>query len=249
MDKAQQLELLAHTGVLLLENGAATYRVEEMLSSLGGTFGLQVGIYSTATGLIVSAEEPGESMTRVRKIERHGVDMNMLAELNHLSREAAGGALSPEQVAARIAALEAGPRQYPAWLVIAGVAVACGAFGLLIGADWREVIATLVAAALAAALRLRLVRLQLIPLMVVILTAFVSTAASWLGCQALACQTTNLAEISGVLQLVPGVLLVTAIVDLTTGDMLSGVARAAYGALIAFGIALGMLLFLVWGMK
>jgi uncharacterized membrane protein YjjP (DUF1212 family) len=250
MDTAEQLDLLAHTGVLLLENGAATYRVDETLASLGKAFGLpKVGIYATATGLIIAAEAPGGSATRVRVIKRHDIDLNMLAELNRLSREAAEGVLAPEQIAARIAALEANRRQYPIWLVVTGVAIACGAFGLLIGADWREFTATAVAAALAAVLKLRLVRLRFIPLMVTVLTAFAATAASWLGCRALACQNANLAEISAVLQLVPGVLLLTAIVDLTTGDMLSGVARAAYGLLIVLGIALGMLLFLVWGLS
>jgi uncharacterized membrane protein YjjP (DUF1212 family) len=59
----------------------------------------------------------------------------------------------------------------------------------------------------------------------------------------------NLAPIASVLQLVPGVPLVTAVIDLATGDVLSGVARGAYAALMAAGIALGMLLFLAWGVR
>ena len=249
MNTDRQLDLLAHTGVLLLENGAATYRVDEIVGSLSKPLGLaRVGIYATATGLIISAEEPGAPATRVRVIKRQGVNMNTLAELNNLSREASGGELSPAQIAGRIAAIEAERPLYPAWLVVAGVAIACGAFGLLIGAGWREAASTVIAAALAGVLRLRLIRMHLLPLIVTVLTAFAATALSWLGCQPLACPNTNLAEVGSVLQLVPGVILVTAIVDLTTGDMLSGVARAASGTLIVFGIALGMLLFLVWGL-
>lgn len=249
MDRAQKLDTLTHTGVLLLENGAPTYRVEETLVALSRAFGLpRIGIYATATGLIVGVEEEGGSMTRVRSIEPRGVDMNLLNEINLLSREAARGELSPEQITARIAALEAGRPEYPAWLVVVGVALACGAFGMLIGAGWREFAATTLAAALTMILRLRLRRTRLIPLMVTVLAAFTATAASWLGCHVLACTAPNLAPIGAVLQLVPGVPLVTAVVDLTTGDILSGVARGAYGMLIAFGIALGMLLFLVWGL-
>jgi uncharacterized membrane protein YjjP (DUF1212 family) len=235
--------------VLLLENGAPTYRVEETLVTLARAFGLaRIGIYATATGLIIGVEGRGTALTRVRRVELRGIDMNLLTEINLLSREAAGGALSPAQIAARIAAFEAGQTQYPAWLVVAGVALACGAFGLLIGAGGREFIATTLAAALTMILRRRLGSTRLIPLMVTVLAAFTATAASWLGCRALACTAPNLAPIGAVLQLVPGVPLVTAVIDLTTGDILSGVARGAYGVLIAFGIGLGMLLFLVWGL-
>ncbi len=250
MDRAQQLDILTHTGILLLENGAPTYRVEETLIVLSRAFGWpRVGIYATATGLIVGAEEAtGQSLTRVRSVELRGVDMNLLTEINLLSREAAAGAVSPEQIAGRIAAIEAHRPQYPAWLIVVGIGLACGAFGLLIGAGWREFAVTTLAAALTMVLRLRLRRTRLIPLMATVLAAFTATAASWLGCHALACTSPNLAPVGAVLPLVPGVPLVTAIVDLTTGDILSGVARGAYGMLIAFGIALGMLLFLVWGL-
>src|SRR5262245_3545403 len=80
METSRQLDLLAHTGVLLLENGAAIYRVEETLHSLGKAFGIRVGVYAAATGLIISSEGGADHVTRVRSIERHGVDMNLLAE-------------------------------------------------------------------------------------------------------------------------------------------------------------------------
>jgi len=41
--------------------------------------------------------------------------------------------------------------------------------------------------------------------------------------------------------------LVTTVIDLATGDILSGLVRGAYAIVIAAGIALGMLLFLAWG--
>jgi uncharacterized membrane protein YjjP (DUF1212 family) len=41
--------------------------------------------------------------------------------------------------------------------------------------------------------------------------------------------------------------MVTAVIDLATGDILSGVVRGVYAAVIAAGIALGMLLYLAWG--
>ncbi|HEC23456.1 MAG TPA: hypothetical protein ENI95_11130, partial [Chloroflexi bacterium] len=116
-----------------------------------------------------------------------------------------------------------------------------------LGGGWREFLATVLGAALSMILRVALRPARLIPLMVIVLAAFAATAGSVLGCRALACPSPDLAPIAAALQLVPGVPLVTAVIDLATGDIISGMARGAYAALMAAGIALGMLLFLAWG--
>jgi uncharacterized membrane protein YjjP (DUF1212 family) len=244
------LDLLAQVGKLLLENGAPTYRIAETLQVLARSFEMpRIEVFATATGLILGVEGIGYPLTRIRPVQHIGVNMNVLAAINHLSRQAAIGDLTSAQIAERLQQLDEQKAVYPNWIVVIGVAIACGAFGLSLGASWRECLATVIGALLAILIRLRLQSSHLIPLIVTIAAAFCATAASSLTCRALACPSPNLAAIAAVLQLVPGVPLVTAIIDLATGDILSGVARGAYGILICFGIALGMLLFLAWGVR
>src|SRR6185369_8525656 len=89
--------------------------------------------------------------------------------------------------------------------------------------------------------------LRLVPLLITIIAAFIATAASTLGCAAVGCAQPHIAQVASVLQLAPGVPMVMWVIDMATGDILSGVTRAAYAALIAMGIALGVLLVLMWG--
>jgi uncharacterized membrane protein YjjP (DUF1212 family) len=251
MNEAEtHLDLLAQVGKLLLENGAPTYRVAETLQVLARAFDLpRIEVFATATGLILGVEGIDYPLVRVRSVQHIGVNMNVLVAINHLSRQAATGELTSMQIADCLRQLDEQKSVYPNWIVVIGVAVACGAFGLSLGAGWRECVATVIGALLAMIIRLWLHSSRLIPLMVTIAAAFCATTASSLTCRALVCPSPNLAAIAAVLQLVPGVPLVTAIIDLATGDILSGVARGAYGILICFGIALGMLLFLVWGVR
>ncbi len=246
----QKLGLIMRVGTLMLENGAATYRVEETLSRMGQSLELaRLEIFATPTGLIIEADTiDGASASHVSRIGTMTVNMNQLVLLSDLSREAASGGLTYEQIAERISAIERQGALYPDWLVLVGVSMACGAFALLFGGGWREFTATLFGAALGMLVRIGLRSVRLVPLMVTAAAAFVATASGSLGCQVLACAMPEAVPISAVLQLVPGVLMVTGAIDLATGDILSGLARSAYAAVIAFGIASGMLLFLAWGL-
>ncbi len=248
-DYELRLDLLARAGALMLENGAATYRVDETLTHLGHGLGFEhIEIFATPTGIVLGADCAIGHYVRVTRISRLGVNMNRLAAISGLSRQAAAGALGAEEIAAAIIAIEQEGSQYPTWVIIGGVALACGMFALLFGSGWREFAAAALGAALTMALRLAVRHLSLVPLVVTVIAAFVATAASTIACRSLACQQLEIVQVAAVLQLVPGVPMVTWAIDLATGDILSGISRAAYAALITMGIALGMLLFLFWGL-
>jgi uncharacterized membrane protein YjjP (DUF1212 family) len=250
IDVEDGLDFLAKAGALMLENGAATYRVDETLTRLGSALGLEhVEVFATPTGLVLEANTlDGRSATKVARVRTMSVNMNRLARLSNLSREASANGMRFEDMASRLHQIEQEGSLYPDWMVIVGVCIACGAFALLFGGGWREVAATLLGAAVGMLVRIRLRPVRLVPLMITAAAAFAATATGSWGCRMLGCTEPEVVPIAAVLQLVPGVPIVTAVIDLATGDIISGVARGAYASVIAVGIALGMLLFLVWGL-
>ncbi len=244
-----KLNVLIRVGVMMLENGAATYRVEETISRLGRAIGLTaVESFATPTGLILEGLSAEGRLTRVRRVTNMGVNMDRLALIGNLSRDAAAGLLTQQQIVARLEEIEQHEGVYSNWLIVLGVSLACGAFALLFGGGWLEFAATIVGAALAMLIRIALRPARLMPLMTTATAAFAATAASSIACRSLVCNQPDIAAVAAVLQLVPGVPLVTSVIDLATGDIISGISRGAYAILIAFGIGLGMLLFLVWGL-
>jgi uncharacterized membrane protein YjjP (DUF1212 family) len=248
IDVDSRLDTLVQAGQLLLESGAATYRVEETLHVMSRALGLaEFEAVIFPTGFTLTVHGPRHSLTRVCRVRHLGVNMYRVSAINSLSREAVAGSISPAQVGSHLERIRRERGRYPTWLVVSGVAVSCGAFALLLGGGWRELAAALIGAALAMFARVALRKAALLPLVVVVIAAFIAAAASSLGCRALRCPSPDLAPVAAVLQLVPGVPMVTAVIDLATGDILSGVVRGAYVAVIAAGIALGMLLYLAWG--
>jgi uncharacterized membrane protein YjjP (DUF1212 family) len=242
----EKLDVLIRAGAMLLENGAAAYRVDETLNALGQAMGLaRVEVFAIPTGLILGASGPEGTVTKVSHIRVMGVNMNRLAEVSSLAREARQ--MTHDAIVQRLAEIEGQKSIYPAWMIVGGVALACGAFALLLGGGWREFAAATLGAGSAMLLRLGLRSVRLVPFMITVMAAFIATAVSTLSCRPVGCTSVQIVQVASVLQLVPGVPMVTWVIDLATGDILSGVTRAAYTALMAMGIALGMLLFLVWG--
>jgi uncharacterized membrane protein YjjP (DUF1212 family) len=241
-----KLDLLIRAGGMLLENGAAAYRVDETLTALGEALGLtDVEVFAIPTGLILGASGPEGAVTKVSHITEVGVNMNRLAEVSSLARDAAK--MTHDEIAQKLTDIESQKSIYPTWLIVGSVALTCGTFALLLGGGGKEFAAATFGGGLAMLLRTGLRAVRLVPFMVTVIAAFMATAASTLCCRVIGCSSEQIVQVASVLQLVPGVPMVTWVIDLATGDILSGVSRAAYAALMAMGIALGMLLFLVWG--
>lgn len=81
------LEFASDAGVLLLQSGGETYRVEETVTRICSSFGLEkIGVFATPTAVIVSATIDGEIRSVVKRIAKRSTDLNKVFEINALSR-------------------------------------------------------------------------------------------------------------------------------------------------------------------
>jgi uncharacterized membrane protein YjjP (DUF1212 family) len=77
--------------------------------------------------------------------------------------------------------------------------------------------------------------------MLVTITAFVASLIASLGSRLVGSETADIALVSSVLLLVPGVPLISAAADMLKGHMVTGMARGLNSLLTALAIALGMM--------
>jgi uncharacterized membrane protein YjjP (DUF1212 family) len=237
------LEISLRAGQLLLENGAETWRVEETVHRLGTALGAEwLDIYVTPTGIIISTIAAHEHRTRIRRVVGLGVDLSKVAALVDLSRRAVLGQATRADVRDRLEQIAAAPRTYPLWLVVLLVAIACASFGVLSGGGLLEFVVTALAAGLGMVVRLWLNRIFASPLLTAVISALVASSTAILGGRLISCPRPDLAIVSSVLLLLPGVPMINAIGDLINGDLVSGLARGAQAALVLAAVALGMVL-------
>lgn len=246
-DLAEIMQVVMRVGVMMLKSGTVSFRVEQAMCRVALGLGVErLDAYVTLTGITASIHCGNQHYTQIARVNGLDVDMSRLGAVEYLSLHLPSAA-TPSQVGALLDKIEQAPPPYPLSMVILAVAVACGAFALLSGGIWVDGLAALISSGLGLWLRLKLQRNRLNPIAVTVICAAVATISCYLIVEGLALfqfrslmpQTSFLAS---VLFEVPGMLLVTASLDLVRLDLISGLARVTYALIQLFSVAIGILI-------
>lgn len=237
------IDLSLWAGQLLLQHGADSSRVEETVHRLGTGLGADwMDILVSPNAIAVTTISGEEFRTKIRRVVSIGVNMQIIAEVNDVSRHVWDSKIDRFQVRREFERIDKLPRQYNRWFVVGMVGLACAAFSRLFGGDWAVFAVTFIASAAAMWVRQELVRRVLNPLMMVVITAFVAGIIASSAAIFQLSQQPQTAQAAAVLLLVPGVPLINAAQDLIRGHLVTGIVRGVTGGLVSLGIALGLAL-------
>jgi uncharacterized membrane protein YjjP (DUF1212 family) len=199
--------------------------------------------FSMPTQIMAAFGPEERQRTHLLRVEPGETNLGKLAALEELSRNVAHGRVSPEEGMAGIDRIVAAPSPYPPSLVTIAYGILSGAVCQFLGGGWREIVVATVLGlglglfAIYAANHARVSRV-FEPLA----AFFVSAAAIGLS-RLVGPISVFLATLSGLIVLMPGLLLTTAITELATRHLASGTLRmsSAFMTLlgIVFGVALG----------
>lgn len=241
---SERLAVISRIGVLMLRSGAASFRVEEVMRRVASVLDVHsIDMFVTPSGMILTLIESGPPRTLTLKIPPIGVDMARISALEELSRTLPESITLPE-LSQRLDLIEHCPPTYSRLIVILMVGLACGSFAVILGGGAVEFVAAMGGAMLAQYLRFRLLAAQVSPYLVTTVCAAGATLIAEIVVRLSNAPTPRAALIASVLLLVPGVPFITALLDLVHLDLMSGIARGVYAALLLMFIGLGMLLIL-----
>lgn len=244
----QALEFCLRAGVLMLNNGAETSRIEETISRFGRAFGMEeIHSFVIPTGIFVSlhaGELEKTGMVRVKTVPT--INLLKVHKLNDLSRRFERGLISLEDVEARLLRIESSRNEYRLRHLHLAQAVAAGAFTSLFGGRWEEFLI----GALAGWLSFWVSEFfgdEVPRFLRTFFAALVGVTVAVFGVTFGIANFLEAAIIGAVIPLVPGVALVNSVRDLMAGDLLSGVSRGTEAFLTAFAIAVAVVLVLAFG--
>jgi uncharacterized membrane protein YjjP (DUF1212 family) len=242
---AEALSLVMRIGSLMIDSGAASFRTEQVMIRIAKALRVQrLDVYMTPVGIIASAYSGAEHRTQTSRITRLGVSMSRVMALENYSHHIQDRT-DPADVRAVIAGIEKEKPIYPPAAQILAAGAACGALAVVMGGGVMEVLAAGVGAGFAQSLRLRLAHQRTNPLILTMLCAALATFVSILVVRLIHAPHPKAAVAACVLLLVPGVPLVTSIVDFSRLDILPGISRGVLALLLFTGIAMGMLIVLI----
>jgi uncharacterized membrane protein YjjP (DUF1212 family) len=224
--------------------GHSANRLEDILGATADRLGLHGHqFFSTPTSIMASFGPLGRQRTHMLRIEPGEVDLGRLAALESVALEVAQGRAPVDAGILALTDIEAAAPRYGPLLTTLGYGIVSGAAAQFLGAGGREV-------AVATVLGLGLGVFALVAMQHPRLGRVFETLAAFLVSAA----TTGLAHLvgpisvlvttlAGIVVLLPGLTLTTAMTELATRHLASGVARLS-GAFItflglAFGVALG----------
>lgn len=223
--------------------GTSTHRLEQAMNLVLRKIGLRGHFFSTPTGIFASFGLPEEHRTSLIKAEPGAVDLEKMALLDELTGRVIQGEVGPTEGEKRVAAIVAAPPRYGPVLTALCFGLVSGASSRFLGGGWREaVIATAIGLILGAMASL-VGRSEDASRVFEPMAAVVSAALALISAQYFSPVSIYVTTLAGLIGLVPGLTLTTAMTELATRNLVSGTARLMGAGLIfleiGFGVALG----------
>jgi uncharacterized membrane protein YjjP (DUF1212 family) len=233
-------------GRIMMECGASAGIMEEYVTRAARGLGARrVDLRIGYASLAITVGVTDEGITRMRKVGSLGVNQRMGQSVRELVRRLETEKLSLSFTRSELARLVRETPRHPGWLVDIAVGLACASFSRLLGADWNAFLPVFAGATLGQCFRRHLLMRQVNVFIAATLVAFLASFISGLTARWSGSGTVDIAMVSAVLLLVPGVPALNAQYDVMNGYPTLGNARAVWvGAILIFltiGVWLGQM--------
>ena len=232
----QKLNIVGEAARLLLENGSETYRVEETAQRMAKGFGIgEINIAAFPTSVFLEAD--GRAF--VRRISRRGTNSQRIAMVNEISREVEHGKLGAEQAERALEQVRKTPG-FSQKTMILGYALAAASFCLLFEGDAATFAVTFAIGVLVQAVQPLFAHIQMGVLLGNFVGGWLTAVLAQMLYVALPVYNVNAAIIGGIMPLLSGLAMTTAVRDTMYGDLVSGITRALEAMLLATAVAIGV---------
>ncbi len=237
MNKILQVAMLA--GQMILENGGETYRVEETIWRICKIYGAsEAESFATPTGIMASICHDGKIYSLTRRVSNRTVNLDKIDKVNDLSRSILSKKLSVSDLKQELIKINK-EEIYSTPVIIIFSALAAGSFSVLFGGTLKDVFAAFLIGVIIKFLTIKWSDIGINSFFINSIcsgiTAFLAIILYKLGVASQINQTI----IGAIMLLVPGLAITNAIRDTISGDLLSGLIRAAEAFLVAVSIAVG----------
>lgn len=236
-------DVLLETGSMLMASGANTGRIRVTINRIAHSLGYQVELLVTHRAIMVSVIDDDDEFytSKLKRTPPHGVNFKILSGISRMSWNVQKEDWNLDQITAELDRLRALPH-YPRYLILLLVALAGLAFCRLFGGGWIEMLLAFIATFAGLFVRQEAIKKNFNPYICVFFASLTASLISGLGIILGLGSHPEYAFATSVLFLVPGVPLINSFTDLIDGNISIGIVRGTNGMIIAFCIALGLMI-------
>lgn len=227
-------------GRALHTSGYSAQRLEEALILTSNHLGIIGQFFSTPTSIMASFGPQDDQRTSMIRVDPGDSDLGKLARVDEVVRGVLSDRLSPIEGSAAIARIDAAPPLYGHTLTTIAFGVCSGSAVRFLGGGAWEVGVGLAVGLLTGLLALLAGRFPGLGRIFEPVAAFTAAAVASLVAVAGAPVSVFLATLAGVIILIPGFTITTAITELSTRHLASGTARFMGAVVLLMGIVFGI---------
>ncbi|MET3557997.1 uncharacterized membrane protein YjjP (DUF1212 family) [Streptococcus rupicaprae] len=237
-----EMDAILRAGRILVESGAEIYRVEETMSKMAGSLGLQqFDSYVVNRAVVASALNPkGFSEARTTTVPETSINLGKLEAVNALSRRMVeAGDASLVEVDWALRKIET-QQDYGFWQVVAAYFVGAGGFSLALGSTGMDSLASALSGGfLGILIQLIAPYIQTKFLLNIFGASLVSLSANLLYFWGLG-QHCSLIILGTLMVLIPGAFFVNAIREFSQNNYFTGLALSMSALLTCISISVGV---------
>lgn len=248
MQENKILNLAAHAGKIILQNGAETYRVEETMVKICTAFDVKdADSFVTPTGIMLSITcNNGQTVSAVKRVQNRTVNLEKISRINDLSRTIQKNKLSIDDVERELEKIE-NSKSYSNYTMIFFAGIGAAFFTPLFGGGLADSFVALIAGFLIKYVSIIFSKRNLNDFFINIIGGSIAALVALIFYKFGIITTVDKSIIGAIMLLVPGLAITNAVRDTIAGDLVSGVARGLEAFLTAVGIAVGTgIVFKIW---
>lgn len=239
MNVNKLLKFSSDAGKLMLQSGGETYRVEETISRICQSFDVdEVEVFASPTAVMISISFNGEIHSIVKRINSRGIDLNMVHNINSLSREIYQNKLSIDICEKKLKDI-CKSNSYSLKKILFFSGVATSTFTILFDGGIREFLCAFFIGVLTKLVSITLEKSNLNDFFINIICGGLVAISSIVCLHFGIIKDLNKLIAGSIMLLVPGLSLTNSIRDLLDGQLVSGLTRAAEAFFIGLSAAIG----------
>lgn len=237
------LIMALYAGEIMMKSGAEIYRVEDTVTRICKGFGIPyVEVFATTSGIFASLDQGSDDCdmhTFIKRIHGTGIDFEKISRVNELSRSLPESGMTVDEAMQELKEINKTGQFAFLWRVL-GAAMVDSFFTIMLGGDYLDFAACFLIGAISYFASILFERLQLNTFVQIYCCCALMTFLSICFVNGGFGHNLNLIIIGSIMMFLPGVAFTNAIRDSLSGDILSGITRAAEAILVAAAIAAGV---------
>lgn len=224
--------------------GVPTYELEQLMARVADqlNYGIQITAVPTSITMTFMQEEDNPQ-TYVMRSNSGEVNVDKLQRCMNIAEKVTGGEMNAQDGAQELLNINRAKPIHPNALMIICFSLVSGAIARIFSGGWQEVVAASVIGCIVGLLVNASSRIQTVSSLLPALSAFIAAIVAFAFNKLIGLHSTYIPIVSGIIILVPGMMLTIAMAELATQNLVSGTARLLGAGMIfiqmAFGVAIG----------